>query len=161
MFPRKIVCDVICWNWECERTTLSITFGHNFQESSVNHIHFRLQITVCEIYLFFTNKWTLFAQIFRASPIKCEIDKRCLCSPTAWHRAIEHQCLHRIFNICIRHFIQTNIRCQICVNRRESLSARKFVLQSSQEIHHMRNRGCHMFCRFALQITFDPVESFI
>ena len=161
MIPWKIVRDVVRRNRESKRTALGIAFGHNLYESTIYHVHFVLQIAVCKVNLLFTNKRTLRFQIFGASPIERKVDERRLCSPTAWHRAVEHQCLHRVFYIGIGHIINADIRRKVCVNRRKRLGPRKFVLQRPKEIHHVRYRGCHVARRFTLQITRNTVESLV
>ena len=128
VFPGKIRRHVIGRNRESKRTSLNVAFHHDRDIGLVNHVHFFFEIAIGKRLLDTGNNRMLVAQVFRADPIEGKVGKRRLRTPARRNVQVINQFLKSLLDLLVRKVIGANIRRQIGIDRRKSLSTGPFVL---------------------------------
>ena len=161
VFPREVGRHIVSRNRESERTSLNVAFHHHIDVSFVDHIHFRLEVAISKRLFNSGNQRMLVTQVFGANPVKGKVGKRRLRTPARRNVQIINQFLKSLFDLFVRKLVDTDIRSQIGVNRRKSLSTGPFVLQRAHKVDHLPDGRRQMFGRTRLGFAGNTVKALV
>ena len=137
--PIEIRRHVVCWDWECKYTALSVAFKHDLNIRTVDHVHFFLELTVREINFFSADQRMLIAKVLRADPVKRQVCKRSLCTPAARDIQVVNKFLNALTDFLVIKVVDADERGEVGVKRAESLSTGPFILHGAEEINDLSN----------------------
>ncbi|MPM96886.1 hypothetical protein SDC9_144052 [bioreactor metagenome] len=94
-----------------ETSTIGIPAQHDFDEGSIDDVHFGLTITVGKVHFFSPDNGRLIGQIGWHNPVQGDVGEWSLCSPTAWGVDSKDKGFYALLYLIIGEFVHFDKWC--------------------------------------------------
>ena len=139
--PVEVLGDVVGGDGEGERSSVGVALGEDCQECPVDEVHFGLEVAIVEVHDFPADDGGVVAEVRRAGPVEGEVSEWGLGAPPGGNVEVKHKLLQHLVHLFEGELVDADEGRHVGVKGAKGLRPGPFVLQSTEEIHHLAAGG--------------------
>ena len=159
--PVEVLGDRIGRDRILETSTVGVALNHDFDKRLVDHSHLVHAVLVFEVNFFSADDTVLFRKVGRNGPVKGNVGKRSLRTPTARGVDAVDKGLQALLNLFVGEVVYLDERSKVGIEGRECLRACPFVLHDTEEVDHLVAKRRQVSGRCGGNLTSDSAQTFL